>query len=211
MKIAIISDFREMASATLAYTKSVLPPEDLEYLSQLPETAERVIDGTRFLLCHAAPSDRLCKYIPPNSGLWESEAERAATDVLLVEHTHKPFARESHLRLGRLRRVAEPSLAWWAYMNGAGLRATLNLHRCRPGAATSAKRCFAETFLLAENPSSILRIYLVDGFHITGKYQYDLESIAMANARAVSSRHPGEYGFRGLGPVRQARDRKRDV
>jgi len=32
-------DFREMASATVAYTKSVLPPEDLEYLSKLPETA----------------------------------------------------------------------------------------------------------------------------------------------------------------------------
>ena len=86
-------DFREMASATLAYTKSVLAPEDLEYLSKLPETAERVVDGTRFLLCHAAPSDHLYKYISPNSDLWESEAERAAADVLLVGHTHKPFAR----------------------------------------------------------------------------------------------------------------------
>jgi putative phosphoesterase len=88
-------DFREMASATLAYTKSVLPPEDLEYLSKLPETAERLVDGTRFLLCHAAPSDHLYKYIPPNSDQWEGEVERVAADVLLVGHTHKPFVRRA--------------------------------------------------------------------------------------------------------------------
>lgn len=85
--------FRAMASATLAYTKAILSPDDLEYLSKLPLIAERVVDGIRFLLCHAAPSDPLYKYVPPDSNLWDSEAERADADVLLVGHTHLPFVR----------------------------------------------------------------------------------------------------------------------
>ncbi len=55
-------DFREMARATLAYTRAVLHPDELEYLSSLPLRAERSVDGFRFMLCHAAPSDPLYKY-----------------------------------------------------------------------------------------------------------------------------------------------------
>jgi protein phosphatase len=77
----------------LAYTKAILSPDDLEYLSKLPLIAERVVDGIRLLLCHAALSDPLYKYVPPDSSLWESEAERANADVLLVGHTHLPFVR----------------------------------------------------------------------------------------------------------------------
>jgi len=86
-------DFREMASATLAHTRAQLRPEDLEYLSKLPMTVERSVDGTRFFLCHAAPSDPLYRYVPPESSDWDAEADRIAGDVLLVGHTHKPFVR----------------------------------------------------------------------------------------------------------------------
>jgi predicted phosphodiesterase len=86
-------DFRVMAGATLAHTRAELRPEDLDYLSKLPVTVERIVDGTRFFLCHAAPSDPLYKYVPPDSGDWDAEVDRVCTDVLLVGHTHKPFVR----------------------------------------------------------------------------------------------------------------------
>jgi hypothetical protein len=41
-------DFRAMAGATLAYTRGLLRPEDLEYLSKLPLTVERTVDGILF-------------------------------------------------------------------------------------------------------------------------------------------------------------------
>jgi len=87
--------FREMASATLAYTLDALRAEDIEYLSNLPLQAERVVDGTRFYLCHAAPSDPLYKYLAPDSNQWDAEVETISADVLLVGHTHKPFARSA--------------------------------------------------------------------------------------------------------------------
>jgi putative phosphoesterase len=86
-------DFREMAIATLAHTRALLRPEDLVYLSKLPLTVERTVDGTRFFLCHAAPSDPLCKYLSPDSDDWDAEAGRISADVLLVGHAHKPFVR----------------------------------------------------------------------------------------------------------------------
>ena len=87
--------FREMASVTLAYTLNALRAEDIEYLSNLPLQAERVVDGTRFYLCHAAPSDPLYKYLAPDSNQWDAEVETISADVLLVGHTHKPFARSA--------------------------------------------------------------------------------------------------------------------
>lgn len=86
--------FREMASATLAHTREILRPDDLEYLSGLPLTAERMVDGTRFRLCHAAPSDPLYRYLSPESGEWPAELAGWSTDVLLVGHSHMPFIRQ---------------------------------------------------------------------------------------------------------------------
>lgn len=63
----------------------------------------RVVDGHRFFLCHAAPTDPLFKYLPPESGSWLSEAEAVDADVVLVGHTHLPF----ELRLGG-RRIVNP-------------------------------------------------------------------------------------------------------
>jgi protein phosphatase len=83
--------YREMAKETMGFTRSVLSADQIEYLAGLPLSAERTIDGTRFFLCHAAPSDPLYKYIPAHSTAWEREMEGIAADVLLVGHTHTPF------------------------------------------------------------------------------------------------------------------------
>jgi protein phosphatase len=87
--------FREMAEATMAFTREALTAKDHEYLSGLPPILERVVDGTRFILCHAAPTDPLFSYVPGESNRWETEADATAADVLLVGHTHIPFVRHT--------------------------------------------------------------------------------------------------------------------
>lgn len=83
--------YRQMAKETMDYTRSVLSRDQLGYLASLPLTAEKTVDGRRFLLCHAAPSDPLYKYVPANSPLWEGELKLVSADVLLIGHTHTPF------------------------------------------------------------------------------------------------------------------------
>lgn len=83
--------YRQMAKETMDYTRSVLSQDKIGYLAGLPLTAERTVAGKKFLLCHAAPSDPLYKYVPAYSPLWESELKLISADVLLVGHTHTPF------------------------------------------------------------------------------------------------------------------------
>jgi protein phosphatase len=83
--------YREMAKETMEFTCSVLSREQIEYLAGLQLVAERIVEDTKFVLCHAAPSDPLYKYVPANSPQWEQEMELVSADFLLVGHTHTPF------------------------------------------------------------------------------------------------------------------------
>lgn len=83
--------YRQTAKETMDYTRSVLSQDQVDYLASLPLTAERTVAGRKFLLCHAAPSDPLYKYVPANSPLWTDELKLVSADVLLVGHTHTPF------------------------------------------------------------------------------------------------------------------------
>ena len=74
-----------------AYTESVLTDEQKAYLRHLPTTAQRDVDGKRFHLCHATPSDPLFRYGPAEPAFWTQEAAAVNADVLLVGHTHLPF------------------------------------------------------------------------------------------------------------------------
>jgi protein phosphatase len=65
--------------------------------------AWRVVDGKRFVLCHATPSNPLFEYCGPESPKWIDYAESVSADVLLVGHTHLPFVQE-----GRGRMIANP-------------------------------------------------------------------------------------------------------
>ena len=73
------------------YTESVLSDSQKAYLRELPTTARPTVDGQRFLLCHAVPSQPLFRYCPPGSPEWPLEVASADADVLLVGHTHLPF------------------------------------------------------------------------------------------------------------------------
>lgn len=95
--------FREMAQAMQRYTESVLSDDQKAYLRQLPRSAQMEVDGRRFFLCHAAPSDSLFKYGPTEAAFWTPEAAAVSTDILLVGHTHLPFVMD----LGA-KRVANP-------------------------------------------------------------------------------------------------------
>jgi putative phosphoesterase len=83
--------YREMAKETMQFTRSVLSHDQIQYLASLPLVAERMVEDTKFVLCHAAPSDPLYKYVPENSLQWTEEMELVSADVLLVGHTHTPF------------------------------------------------------------------------------------------------------------------------
>jgi putative phosphoesterase len=83
--------YREMAKETMQFTRSVLSRDQIEYLASLPLMVERTVQGSRFVLCHAAPSDPLYRYVPANSQQWREEMKLVSTDVLLVGHTHTPF------------------------------------------------------------------------------------------------------------------------
>jgi putative phosphoesterase len=87
--------YREMAKETMEFTRSVLSREQIEYLASLPLVAERIVDETKFVLCHAAPSDPLYKYLPAYSPRWEQEMELVSADFLLVGHTHTPFVQST--------------------------------------------------------------------------------------------------------------------
>ncbi len=86
--------FREMAHEMKKYTRSVLSHTQREFLRELPLKYQRDVDGLRVACCHAAPSDPLFAYLPPDSDRWGPELEEAQADVLLVGHTHVPFVRE---------------------------------------------------------------------------------------------------------------------
>jgi predicted phosphodiesterase len=83
----------------MEFTRSVLCREQIEYLASLPLVVERIVEDTKFVLCHAAPSDPLYKYVPANSPQWEQEMELVSADFLLVGHTHTPFVQPAGVSL----------------------------------------------------------------------------------------------------------------
>ena len=95
--------FREMAQAMQAFTESILSVDQKAYLHRLPANAQREVDGKRFFLCHATPSDPLYAYGSPDPAFWAMEAAAVDADILLVGHTHLPFV----LNLG-MKQVVNP-------------------------------------------------------------------------------------------------------
>jgi len=91
--------FRAMAEETRSYTRSVLNQEQRQYLRDLPLDATVAVDGTQFLMCHAAPSDPLFGYREAESPLWLTEEVAPGVGVELVGHTHIPFHRFLETRL----------------------------------------------------------------------------------------------------------------
>jgi len=85
--------FREMAEATRRFTEAVVTMNQRLYLCSFPLKLNLVREQTRFLLCHATPSDPLYEYRTEESEKWADESARLPADIILVGHTHIPFVR----------------------------------------------------------------------------------------------------------------------
>jgi len=87
---------KALAEATLAYHRSILDRENLDWLRALPMSAEFKLDGYRFAAFHGTPRDPLYGYqiTPglPDDQLRE-EIEGVKADFILLGHTHLPMVR----------------------------------------------------------------------------------------------------------------------
>jgi protein phosphatase len=83
--------FREMARAMQEYTEPLLDADQRAFLRRLPRTAARTIDGCRFFLCHATPTEPLFHYCPAEPAQWAPEIEGLQADTVLTGHTHLPL------------------------------------------------------------------------------------------------------------------------
>jgi len=90
--------FREMARVMQGYTAGVLSQEQKEWLRGLPLTASRVVGGESFFLCHAAPSDPLYAYLPPDPDVWRQQLSDIPAGTVLAGHTHLPSVLEANGR-----------------------------------------------------------------------------------------------------------------
>jgi putative phosphoesterase len=86
--------FRRLATETRRFTQTVCTDEAVSFLRNLPVQREALVNGTRFYLVHAVPTNPLFGYCVEKSPQWEMEAAWAKSDILLVGHTHTPFIRE---------------------------------------------------------------------------------------------------------------------
>ncbi len=101
--------FRKMARAMQDYTEPLLNADQRAFLSGLPRTAARAIDGRRFSLCHATPREPLFQYCPAEPARWASETEGIQADVILTGHTHVPFTMDlENLRIVNPGSVGQP-------------------------------------------------------------------------------------------------------
>jgi len=87
--------FQDLAEGMREFTQEQLRGTDREFLRSLPLhiEVEVEVEGTRFYLCHAIPSDPLFGYAPPRfKELWGAECGCISANCLLVGHSHIPFA-----------------------------------------------------------------------------------------------------------------------
>jgi protein phosphatase len=83
---------REASERTREIMRDELDAQQLAALGSRPLRAHVELDGVRFELVHATPSDPLYRYLRPSEpGRWAEEVERIEADVILVGHTHLPM------------------------------------------------------------------------------------------------------------------------
>lgn len=87
--------FKHLSVITREYMWQILSPGQLEWLGEADTSLELWQTGKSVYATHAAPSDNLFKYLPPDIMDEELELESvvAGADIILTGHTHKPFAR----------------------------------------------------------------------------------------------------------------------
>lgn len=87
--------WRAWDEATRHHTREMLTADDLAYLRELPVIQQAAFGGARVCLVHAAPTDPLYRYLPPDASAdaLREELVLADADILLVGHTHMQMTR----------------------------------------------------------------------------------------------------------------------
>jgi predicted phosphodiesterase len=80
-----------LAEATLQLGVSQLSAAERVALAELPLRASQTIDGIRYHLVHATPTNPLYGYLEPTSDGWAPEVREIGPEVLLVGHSHLQF------------------------------------------------------------------------------------------------------------------------
>jgi putative phosphoesterase len=83
--------FEWLGEATTQLGMAQLSATERASLAQLPLRASEIIDGIRYHLVHAAPTDPMYRYLEPTSDGWAREVREIGPEVLLVGHTHLQF------------------------------------------------------------------------------------------------------------------------
>jgi predicted phosphodiesterase len=83
-----------LAEATAQLGEAQLSASERAALAKLPLRVSRTIDGARYHMVHATPSDPLYRHLEPLSDAWEEEMWELDADLVLVGHTHLQFRRE---------------------------------------------------------------------------------------------------------------------
>jgi putative phosphoesterase len=88
--------YRALAAAMQRYTASQLTVAAKEFLANLPQGISHKIEGARFFLCHAVPTDQLHGYVQADDeARWARECAVVGNpDFVVVGHTHRPFIRQ---------------------------------------------------------------------------------------------------------------------
>jgi len=82
--------YKLMSVKTRELMWNILGEEEITYLSSIPSNIVIEFSGARFFLAHAAPSDNLFKYLPPDTPdyVWRKELKGVDVDFVLLGHTH---------------------------------------------------------------------------------------------------------------------------
>lgn len=90
-------EFFEMSSQTREFTMTRLSRNELDFLGGLPTSANVNVDGLNVFMAHASPQDHMYKYFTDEISDKELQAEvgGVSADIVLVGHSHLPFAKRS--------------------------------------------------------------------------------------------------------------------
>jgi putative phosphoesterase len=80
-----------LANATVQLGEAQLGADERAALGDLPLRVSRTIDGIRYQLVHATPTDPMHRYLEPTSPDWGREVQEIGPEVLLVGHSHLQF------------------------------------------------------------------------------------------------------------------------
>ena len=142
-----------------------LGPELLRYLARLPVCETFAHAGLETLMVHGSPRDPLDDYAPADPAGWRERLAGVAADLVLVGHTHTPYALRVERPCGGVATVVNPGSvgqprdgdprAAYALLEGAGPDLRVELRRVdydRAPALAAFRTCGlpAESLAIAE-------------------------------------------------------------